>query len=192
MRKLILSVLVLGALSACKKEKKIVENNDEIKDSTMAVTTPQVSTASINLKEFSPAQVSDYLKNKENDTLYVTNFFATWCGPCMAEIPHFKEKIAELKGQPVKFTFVDIDEKSDWDGAVKTFAAKNDLQDHIILVDNKKLDPAFFKSTFEKWDGQAIPYTIMKKGKRTEETLGNMSAEMLDQKLASFISEKKN
>ncbi|MBC7555807.1 MAG: TlpA family protein disulfide reductase [Chryseobacterium sp.] len=186
MRKLILSVLVLSALSACKKETKTVENNANKKDSTMTVTTPTVSLESVNLKEFTPVQVADYLKNKENDTLYVTNFFATWCGPCMAEIPHFKEKIKEMKGQAVKFTFIDIDEKSDWDTAVKSFAAKNNLQDHIILVDNKKLDPAFFKANFEKWDGGAIPYTIIKKGKRTEETLGNMSAEMLDQKLASF------
>ena len=186
MRKLILSVLVLSALGACKKETKTVENDSAKKDSTMAATTPKVNVENVNLKEYSPAQVSDYLKNKENDTLYVTNFFATWCGPCMAEIPHFKEKIAELKDQPVKFTFIDIDEKSDWDTAVKSFAAKNNLQDHMILVDNKKLDPAFFKANFEKWDGGAIPYTVMKKGKRTEETLGNMSAEMLDQKLASF------
>jgi thiol-disulfide isomerase/thioredoxin len=186
MRKLILSVLVLGMLSACKKETKTVENNTDKKDSTMAITTPATSKGTSNLKEFTSAQVADYLKNKDNDTLYVTNFFATWCGPCMAEIPHFKEKIAELKDKPVKFTFIDTDEKSDWNGAVKQFAEKNNLQNHIILVDHTKLDPAFYKANFEKWDGNAIPYTIMKKGKRTEETLGNMSAEMLDQKLASF------
>ena len=186
MRKLILSVLFLGALSACKKETKIVDSTTDKKDSTTAAAKPAASNSIANLKESTPAQVADHLKNKDNDTLYVTNFFATWCGPCMAEIPHFKEKIAELKGKPVKFTFVDIDEKSDWNGAVKNFAAKNDLQNHILLVDHTKLDAAFFKANFDKWDGQAIPYTIMKKGKRTEETLGNMSAEMLDQKLASF------
>jgi thiol-disulfide isomerase/thioredoxin len=186
MRKFILSVLILGALSACKKETKTVENNTDKKDSAKVVASPTVANESVNLKEFTPAQIADYLKNKDNDTLYVTNFFATWCGPCMAEIPHFKEKIEELKGQPVKFTFIDMDEKSDWNTAVKNFAVKNNLQDHMVLVDNKNLDPAFFKANFEKWDGGAIPYTIMKKGKKTEETLGGMSVEMLDQKLAYF------
>lgn len=186
MRKLILSVLVLGALSACKKETKTMENNPEKTDSTAAATPPPASTESINLKESTLAELSNNLKSKDNDTLYVTNFFATWCGPCMAEIPHFKEKMEELKGQPVKFTFVDLDQKSDWDTAVKSFAAKNNLQNNIVLVDNANLDPSFFKANFEKWDGSAIPFTLMKKGKKTDETIGSMSAEMLNQKLASF------
>lgn len=185
MRKLILSVLLLSALSACKKENKISDNTVKTSDSAQ-VHENKSAAKNINLKEYSPAQVADYLKNKKNDTLYVTNFFATWCGPCMAEIPHFKEKIKEYEGKPVKFTFIDIDEKSDWNTAVKDFAAKNNLADHIILLDNKKLDPDFFKNNFEKWDGSAIPYTLMKKGNKTDETLGSMSAEMLDQKLASF------
>ncbi|SEF64747.1 Thiol-disulfide isomerase or thioredoxin [Halpernia humi] len=186
MRKLILPLLILSALSACKKESTKTEDSAVKNDSVAAVSTSSTPTTPVNLKEYSIAQTAEYLKNKDNDTLYVTNFFATWCGPCMAEIPHFKEKIKELKGQPVKFTFIDIDEKEDWETKVKDFAATNNLQDHIILLDNKKLDQDFFKNNFEKWDGSGIPYTIMKKGKRTEETLGSMSAEMLDQKLASF------
>ncbi|WP_417428815.1 TlpA family protein disulfide reductase [Halpernia sp.] len=186
MRKLILPLLILSLLSACKKETKSVENENTKSDSVATVTEKTVSPEAINLKEFSVARTAEYLKSKDNDTLYVTNFFATWCGPCMAEIPHFKEKMEELKGQPVKFTFVDIDAKEDWNTAVKDFAAKNNLQDHIVLLDNSKLNPDFFKNNFEKWDGGAIPYTIMKKGKKSDETLGSMSKEMLAEKLASF------
>lgn len=186
MRKLILSLMVLSAVSACKKETNNIENETAKSDSTTVIEAPKVDLAAINLKELTVAETAEYLKNKDNDTLYVTNFFATWCGPCMIEIPHFKEKMEEMKNEKVKFTFVDIDQKSDWDTAVKKFAAENNLQDHIVLVDNSKLDAAFFKNNFEKWDGGAIPYTIMKKGQKTDETLGSMSKEMLSEKLAAF------
>lgn len=186
MRKLILPLLILSGLTACKKESTKAEDTPVKSDSVAAVSPETSSTETVNLKEYSVTQAADYLKNKDNDTLYVTNFFATWCGPCLAEIPHFKEKMEKLKAQRVKFTFIDIDEKSVWNTTVKDFAIKNNLQDHIVLLDNKKLDSAFFKNNFEKWDGGAIPYTVMKKEQKTEEILGGMSAEMLDQKLASF------
>jgi hypothetical protein len=43
----------------------------------------------------------------------------------MKEIPHFKEKMEELKGKPVKFTFVSVDAKEDWNTAVSDFTDWN-------------------------------------------------------------------
>ncbi|MDH6253644.1 thiol-disulfide isomerase/thioredoxin [Chryseobacterium sp. H1D6B] len=183
MKKIILSTLILTALYSCKKEGKKVETATD----TAAVskkTEPAVAAAFI--KETSPEDVSKYLA-KNNDTLYVTNFFATWCGPCMREIPHFKNKIQELKGKPVKFTFIDMDDKSEWNSAVKKFADENNLADHIILVDGKKLDQNFFKSNFKQWDGGSIPFTYMRKGAKTDELLGMITEEVLNEKINSFL-----
>ena len=33
----------------------------------------------------------DYLLNKSNDTTYVINFWATWCRPCVQELPYFEQ-----------------------------------------------------------------------------------------------------
>lgn len=186
MRKLILPIVIIATLSACKKDNVVVENTPSVEDSVKTIEIPEVNLAAINLKEYSVAQTADYLENKDNDTLYVTNFFATWCRPCLIEIPHFKEKMEEMKNEKIKFTFIDIDDKADWDTAVKIFASENNLQNHIILLDNSKLDAAFFKNNFKQWDGGAIPYTIIKKGNKTDETLGSMSKEMLNEKLAAF------
>ncbi|MCJ7935987.1 MAG: TlpA family protein disulfide reductase [Chryseobacterium sp.] len=136
MKKIILSTLILTALYSCKKEGQKTDNTST---DSLAVTknTPTEAGAYVP-KELSPENVGQYLA-KNNDTLYVTNFFATWCGPCMREIPSFKNKIQELKGKPVKFTFVNLDDKSDWDGAVKNFVVENNLGDHVILLDGQKL-----------------------------------------------------
>lgn len=104
----------------------------------------------------------------------------------MIEIPHFKEKMEEMKSQPVKFTFVSLDSKKDWDTKVKNFAEEENLSNNIVLLDGAKLTPEFFPKNFKQWDGNAIPFTFMRKGDKTDETLGSMSKEMLTEKLNSF------
>ena len=189
MKKIVLGLMFLGTLSACKKETKVAENTDNIQTDSITVPESNEPTgAVIPFKEIelSPEQTSKILAKQSNDTLYVTNFFATWCGPCMREIPHFKEKMNELKSQPVKFTFVSLDEKADWSTKVKAFAEENNLSKNIVLVDGTKLTPEFFPANFKQWDGGSIPFTFMRKGDKTDETVGMMSAEMLSEKLNSF------
>ncbi|MBF8456014.1 TlpA family protein disulfide reductase [Kaistella sp. G5-32] len=189
MKKVILGIMMAATFTACKKENKTVESSENMK--TDSVTVPEsneTTEAATPFKkiELNPEQTAKFLGKQNNDTLYVNNFFATWCGPCMQEIPHFKKKMEEMKGQPVKFTFVDLDQKEDWDTKVKNFAEKEGLSNHMVLIDGSKLTPEFFKANFKKWDGGAIPFTFIRKGDKTDETLGSMSEEMLTEKLNSF------
>ncbi|WP_299179469.1 TlpA family protein disulfide reductase [uncultured Chryseobacterium sp.] len=186
MKKIILSTLVLIALSGCKKENQKIEDTSVSSDSISVNENMEPASTSSPLPEVSPENVGKYLA-KSSDTLYVTNFFATWCGPCMREIPHFKNKMQELKGKPVKFTFISLDNKADWDGAVKRFAEENNLSEHIVLLDGQKLDQNFFKNNFKQWDGGSIPFTYLKKGDKTDEVVGMMTEDMLNSKIDSFL-----
>ncbi|WP_294301586.1 TlpA disulfide reductase family protein [uncultured Chryseobacterium sp.] len=183
MKKIILSTLVLFALASCKKENQTAEKNSGSTDSTAVSQKAQVP--HVELKEISQQELVSHL-SKKDDTLYVTNFFATWCGPCMMEIPHFKKKIGELNGKPVKFTFVDILDKAAWKDKVPAFARENGLENYIVLVDESKFDNTFF-SNFETWKGNGIPFTYFRKGDKTGEIEGSMSEEMLNEKIDSFL-----
>lgn len=185
MKKFILTAAVFALFTSCTKEKETIEETSEKKESSEIV--PETTDVnSFQLKELSTANMVSYLADKQNDTLYVTNFFATWCGPCMKEIPHFIDKKNELKDQPVKFTFVSIDAKEDWDTKVKEFAAENSLEKNIVLLDGQKLDAPFFTDNFTTWDGSGIPFTIIKKGNKREEIFGFTSAETLNEKINSL------
>ncbi|MCS4302719.1 TlpA disulfide reductase family protein [Chryseobacterium sp. BIGb0232] len=186
MKKIILSTLILTVLYSCKKETSKAEDNTPVTDSVTATpnTADQVST--YIPKELSPENVGQNLA-KNNDTLYVTNFFATWCGPCIREIPSFKNKMEELKDKPVKFTFVNLDDKAEWDTAVKDFVAEHNLGANVILLDGQKLDPNFFSKNFKQWDGGSIPFTFMRKGSQTDEYLGMMTEEVLNSKINAFL-----
>lgn len=186
MRKIFLATLVVFALSSCKKENQKTDAHTVSVDSLSTKESIGSETAAYTSPELSPEKLGQFLKTK-NDTLYVTNFFATWCGPCMREIPHFKSKMEELKGQPVKFTFVNMDEKSEWSGAVKKFAEENNLAHNIILLDGKKIDHNFFTTNFKQWDGGSIPFTYMRKGDKTDEFLGMMTEDVLNSKINSLL-----
>ena len=175
---------------ACKKnDEKVVEN--EVKD-TLTNNSRSLETSSsdgklISLKELSPEKISEVLKSNHSDTLYVTNFFATWCGPCMQEIPHFRKKMDELAGKPVKFTFVSLDNKTDWASKVSDFADEYELRNHIVLLDGNLLNTSFFKQNFKTWGGESIPFTLMTKGNESDETIGSMTEEALNEKIEKFL-----
>ena len=105
----------------------------------------------------------------------------------MEEIPHFKKKIEELKDQPVKITFVSLDQKEIWDSKVPIFAQEQGIENHTVLLDAQLLDANFFNSNFKEWTGGAIPFTFMRKGDTTEETLGNISEKQLTEKIAKLL-----
>lgn len=184
MKKIILTAFLATALISCKKEAEKTDKNISATDSTDIQNTPEA--ANVSLKSLSIQQATDFLQ-KKNDTLYVTNFFATWCGPCVKEIPHFKKKIEELKDQPVKITFVSLDQKEIWNTEVPRFTMQHGIQNHTVLLDGQLLDGNFYKNNFKEWTGNAIPFTFMRRGDKTDETLGMISEEQLNEKISSLL-----
>lgn len=184
MKKIILTALLATLLISCKKEAEKTDENTSVTDSTDIQNNPEA--ANVSLKSLSIPATADFLQ-KKNDTLYVTNFFATWCGPCVKEIPHFKKKIEELKDQPVKITFVSLDQKEIWNTEVPRFAMQHGIQNHTVLLDGQLLDESFFKNNFKEWTGNAIPFTFMRRGDKTDETLGMISEEQLNEKISTLL-----
>ena len=60
----------------------------------------------------------------------VVDFWATWCGPCVAEMPKMKELYAEYKDKGVEFVGVSLDQPRDQGGydSLKAFVEKNEIE----------------------------------------------------------------
>ncbi len=95
---------------------------------------------------------------QENDTVYVVNFWATWCGPCVKEMPHFKELSEDLKNKPVKFILMSLDAQANLQ-QVNAFLQKKKItiETHLFAAG----DPNVWINQLEpSWEG-SIPATFL-------------------------------
>jgi thiol-disulfide isomerase/thioredoxin len=100
---------------------------------------------------------------KEDDVLYVVNFWATWCKPCIEELPDFMEVNEEFKDHPnFKLILVSMDSKKQLDTKVKKFIEKNKITADVYLLDDNKRMNEWIPATDANWSG-AIPATVMYK-----------------------------
>ena len=104
--------------------------------------------------------------HQDTDTTYVVNFWATWCGPCVKELPYFEALHKRYEDQPVKVVLVSLDFEKHIVKKLLPFLNKKDIQsDVVLLADGKannwidKVDPS--------WSG-AIPITLVYKGDKRE------------------------
>ena len=89
------------------------------------------------------------------DTLFVLNYWATWCAPCVAELPLFDK----LQGSqlPVKVLLVSLDFGDDVIPKLKRFAGEKGIHSEIILLDESNPNDWLGKVS-EAWSG-ALPAT---------------------------------
>jgi len=96
---------------------------------------------------------------KTDDKTYVVNFWATWCAPCVKELPHFEELNRNYKDKNVEVMLVSLDFPNQYDKKLKPFIKKHDLQSKILVLDDVDQN-TWIPKINENWDG-AIPVTII-------------------------------
>src|SRR5687768_12461586 len=72
--------------------------------------------------------------NTASDKIQVVNFWATWCGPCVQELPLF-ETLQKEQTNGVKVTLVSLDFADKVD-KVDAFVSRKNIQSEVILLDD--------------------------------------------------------
>lgn len=106
--------------------------------------------------------------NKQDDTLRVVNFWATWCKPCVEELPDFASLAYQYRaeGRQVKFLLVAVEDKF---ATVQNFlekklyfqkedASKNHIHFFYVLIE--KDANLWIPAVDAKWEGE-IPATLL-------------------------------
>lgn len=106
--------------------------------------------------------------HNNSDTTYVVNFWATWCKPCVAELPEFEKLHQTYKDKQVKVILVSMDFIEELDKRLKDFLLKNNYTCEVVLLDEVNGND-FINKISEKWSG-AIPATyVTRKNKSLNE-----------------------
>jgi thiol-disulfide isomerase/thioredoxin len=94
----------------------------------------------------------------KSDTTYIVNFWATWCAPCVKELPNF-ERMDSLYGkQLVKVLLVSLDFKDNIDSKLIPFIARKQIHSEVIWL-NEMRDSEWIPKMDNKWQGN-IPATL--------------------------------
>ncbi len=117
--------------------------------------------------------------NKLAGKVVVVNFWATWCRPCIMEMPGFSEVYEKYRSSGLEIIGVSLDHGG-W-SRVKPFLARNQIPYPIVIGD----DNLYFAYGGES----AIPTTVFvdKKGNITERHIGAMTKEQFESKVRKLL-----
>jgi len=126
------------------------------------------------------------LLNKIGDKTYIINFWATWCKPCIEEMPYFERTFDEQRDNGVEMILVSLDMPSMWKKRLVPFVKENDLKGEVVILDDPKMNDWIPKIDAD-WQG-GIPATLIyNKDMRTFYPHG-FTYEELNTELNKFIN----
>lgn len=111
----------------------------------------------ISLEVYDFNGLEKFLSAKDDKT-YVVNFWATWCAPCIKELPYF-EKLNKEYSEDVEVILVSLDFPSKYESKLKPYIKKNNLQSKVVALNDVDSN-TWIPKVDESWTG-AIPATII-------------------------------
>ena len=131
--------------------------------------TKQVETQNSTEKEYILKKVSfeelQSVIHKDNDTLYLVNFWATWCRPCIEELPDFMEVNKKFKEtHKFKMILVSLDNRSVFEETLPAFLKAHEIEADVYLLDDITRMNEWIPAIDSSWTG-AIPATVFYKNK---------------------------
>ncbi|POY36232.1 redoxin [Solitalea longa] len=99
-----------------------------------------------------------------NDTTYVINFWATWCAPCVKELPNFIQLQKEYKTDKLKVILISMDFRSKLESSVEPFVKKKNIPLEVYLLDEQDQGSVIDKID-TSWSG-VLPGTLVLNNKQ--------------------------
>jgi thiol-disulfide isomerase/thioredoxin len=94
---------------------------------------------------------------RESKTPLIVNFWATFCIPCLEEIPYFQKSVKKHQKDSLQLLLISLDLKGDYPG-IRAFAAKRKITARIVWLNETDAD-YFCPKIDSAWSG-ALPATV--------------------------------
>ncbi|WP_147678921.1 TlpA family protein disulfide reductase [Algibacter pacificus] len=167
-------LLVLG----CKEKKNVPELG--IKDSYK-----KIDASAVKLEIYNFDGLKTFL-NKEDNKIHVINFWATWCAPCIKELPYFEKINTEYKSENVEVLLVSLDFPHLYDSKLKPFILEEKLKSKVVALDDVDSN-TWIPKVDESWSG-ALPATMIYKNDKRKFFEKSFTYEELEHELKQFLN----
>ncbi len=98
----------------------------------------------------------------KDDTLRVINFWATWCKPCVEELPLLEQLAEQNKNKAFSLYYISLDFPNQIESKLIPFLKENPLNGEVIVLDDPDAN-TWIDKVNPNWSG-AIPATIINSG----------------------------
>lgn len=177
----VLFVAIIIMVSCVKNKKADVESQDIVVDQLLEKT----ELNQIDLEVYDYNGFEKFL-NQKDDKVYVINFWATWCAPCVKELPYFDELNMAYKNKNVEVILVSLDFPHLYDKKLKPFIMEKKLSSKVIALDDADMND-WIPKVDENWSG-SIPATIIYKNNEKRFYEQSFTYEELEKEVIQFLN----
>jgi len=179
--KKILTLITIVALVACKeKEKQTISEKQN-----QSIKSAEASVEDVTLDVYDFNGLEKLLSTQSNKT-YVVNFWATWCKPCVKELPYFEKLRANYQDKNVELLLVSLDFPNKYDSKLKPFIKEHNIQSKVVALDDPDMN-TWIPKVDESWTG-AIPATIIFNKNKRKFFEQSFTYEELENELQPFLN----
>lgn len=158
------------------------KNNTEAK---LVAEVEEIQKESADLEVYDFEGLKPFL-NQQDDKVHVVNFWATWCAPCIKELPYFEAINKTYKDKGVEVLLVSLDFPRQYETKLKPFLNERQLTSKVICFDDTDQN-TWIPAIDKEWSG-AIPATLIYKGGKRKFYEGSFTEEELQVELKEFIN----
>ncbi|WEK34893.1 MAG: TlpA disulfide reductase family protein [Candidatus Pseudobacter hemicellulosilyticus] len=108
------------------------------------------------IKKVKITDLETYIKQADHPLL--VNFWATWCAPCVEELPWLDSAVRAFAGSKVELLLVSLDFDKDYPAAIEAFRKKHHYKATWYWLDETNAD-YFCPKIDARWDGN-IPASL--------------------------------
>src|SRR6056297_3215369 len=112
-----------------------------------------------SIKTYNSFEDYKHLLHQTDDTTYVINYWATWCAPCIKEMPAFVKLEESYKNKKLKIILTSMDFGSNVTERVKGFMNKHNITSEVVVLDDPDSN-SWIDMVSNEWSG-GIPATLI-------------------------------
>lgn len=157
MKKIYTLIVAIVLFTACKPNTK---------KEFLAFADLQENKANTSIKKVGFSELAPYLKIND-DKVRIVNFWASWCNPCLEELPIFEQINNEYQqaNKPIEILLVNLNYEDEVSEKVLPLLKERNIKFPVVLFDDPNLEEQFTKIN-ESWFGDLPATLIYKNGKQ--------------------------